>query len=90
MKESEDGSAWVTVLDSWVSQDAALHEMGAGEREGAREEASLLNEQPNSQSELLSILPWCPNRFYVMMFRGLMHLCLSFSRGAFVLMGRSM
>lgn len=50
MKELEDGTPWVTVLDSWVSQDAALHGLEAGKGEGA--EAALLNEQPNSQFSL--------------------------------------
>ncbi|EIM80748.1 cysteine proteinase, partial [Stereum hirsutum FP-91666 SS1] len=31
--ELEDGTPWVTVLDSWVSQDAALHELEAGQGE---------------------------------------------------------
>lgn len=46
MKELEDGTPWVTVLDSWVSQDASLHELEIGEEGGA--EAALLDEQPNS------------------------------------------
>lgn len=45
MKELEDGTSWVTVLDSWVTQDAALHGE-IGEEGGA--EAALLDEQPNS------------------------------------------
>lgn len=46
MKEMEDGTPWITVLDSWVSQDAALHGLEIGEVGGA--EAALLDEQPNS------------------------------------------